>query len=142
MNDSNVKLDGVTDRQFLYKRERKRNWIGLLTTGLSLTFLEAYEPIGGLFAEVTNDTLELSVTDWIWAIILDFVLDVVELLYRYYGALADFIESNLVAHMIRNMYILKQASWCIFACETSLKTYEKMSLWNLLFGSSENDDDI
>ena len=29
---------------------------------------EAYETIGGLFTEVTNDTLELSVTDKIWAI--------------------------------------------------------------------------
>lgn len=35
---------------------------------------EAYETISGLFTEVTNDTLELSVTDKIWAIILDFVL--------------------------------------------------------------------
>ena len=30
---------------------------------------EAYETIGGLFTEVTNDTLELSVTDKIWAIL-------------------------------------------------------------------------
>ena len=28
---------------------------------------EAYETIGGLFTEITNDTLELSVTDKIWA---------------------------------------------------------------------------
>ena len=39
---------------------------------------EAYETIGGLFTEVTNDTLELSVTDKIWAIILDFVLEATE----------------------------------------------------------------
>ena len=39
---------------------------------------EAYETIGGLFTEVTNDTLELSVTDKIWAIILDFVLEAAE----------------------------------------------------------------
>ena len=32
----------------------------------------------GLFTEVTNDTLELSVTDKIWAIILDFVLEAAE----------------------------------------------------------------
>ena len=36
---------------------------------------KAYETIGGLFTEVTNDTLELSVTDKIWTIILDFVLE-------------------------------------------------------------------
>ena len=72
---------------------------------------EAYETIGDLFAEVTNDTLELSVTDKIWAIILDFVLEAAE---RYSidatELLADFIESNPVAHTLRNMYIYKQAS--------------------------------
>ncbi|WP_374707312.1 hypothetical protein [Prevotella sp.] len=39
---------------------------------------KAYETIGGIFTEVTNDTLELSVTDKIWAIILDFVLEASE----------------------------------------------------------------
>ena len=73
---------------------------------------EAYETIGGLFTEVTNDTLELSVTDKIWAIILDFVLEAAE---RY----SDFIESNPVAHTLHNMYIYKQASWYIFTCESS-----------------------
>lgn len=72
---------------------------------------EAYETIGGLFPEVTNDTLELSVTDKIWAIILDFVLEAAE---RYSidatELLADCIESNPVAHTLRNMYIYKQAS--------------------------------
>ena len=162
-----VKLDGVTVRLFFCKRGRKGNWNGLLTTDLSLGFLEAYriyarrwatevaykdcktllnlgkcqsvhfaaqiasftltmmqynilcsvkrfeayETIGGLFAEVTNDTLELSVTDKIWAIILDFVLEAAE---RYSidatELLADFIDSNPVAHTLRNMYIYKQAS--------------------------------
>ena len=58
-----------------------------------------------------HDTLELSVTDKIWAIILDFVLEAAE---RYSidatELLADFIESNPVAHTLRNMYIYKQAS--------------------------------
>ena len=72
---------------------------------------EAYETIGGLFAEVTNDTLELSVTDRIWCIILDFVLNIAE----HYSIdatelLADLIEGNSVAHMLRDMYIYKQAS--------------------------------
>lgn len=61
--------------KYAIKRGRKGNWKGLLTTDLSLSFLEAYETIGGLFTEVTNDTLELSVTDKIWTIILDFVLE-------------------------------------------------------------------
>ena len=162
-----VKLDGVPVRLFFCKRGRNGNWNGLLTTGLSLSLLEAYriyarrwatevaykdcktllnfgkcqsvhfaaqiasftltmmqynilctvkrfeayETIGGLFTEVTNDTLELSVTDKIWAIILDFVLEAAE---RYSidatELLADFIESNPVAHTLHNMYIYKQAS--------------------------------
>ena len=67
--------------------------------------------IGGLFAEVTNVTLDLSVTDKIWAIILDFVLEATE---RYSidatELLTDIIESNPVAHTLRVMYIYKQAS--------------------------------
>jgi len=39
---------------------------------------EAYEFIGGLFAEVTNDTLGMSVLDKIWAIILELVLEIAE----------------------------------------------------------------
>lgn len=39
---------------------------------------EAYETFGGLFTEVANDTLELSVMDKIWAIILDLVLEAAE----------------------------------------------------------------
>ena len=70
-----------------------------------------YKIIVGFFSEVTYYTLELSVTDKIWAIILDFVLEAAE---RYSidatELLADFIESNPVAHTLRNMYIYKQAS--------------------------------
>lgn len=73
---------------------------------------EAYETIGGLFAEVfANNTLELSVMGKIWAVILEYVLESAE---RYSinasELLADFIESNPVAHTLRNMYIYKQAS--------------------------------
>ena len=72
---------------------------------------EAYETIGGLFTEVTNDTLELSATDKIWASILEFVLEAAE---RYSidatKLLTDFIVRNPVAHTLRNMYIYKQAS--------------------------------
>ena len=91
---------------------------------------EAYETIGGLFTEVTNDTLELSVTDKIWAIILDFVLEAAE---RYSidatELLADFIESNPVAHTLHNMYIYKQASWYIFTCESSVYILKDLEIW-------------
>ncbi|OYP69754.1 hypothetical protein CIK98_00840 [Prevotella sp. P2-180] len=77
----------------------------------SVKRFEAYETIGGLFAEVTNDTLELSVTDKIWALILDFVLQVAE---RYSidatELLTDFIDNNPIAHMLHKIYIYKQAS--------------------------------
>lgn len=90
-----------------------------ITSLCTVKRFEAYETIGGLFAEVTNDTLELSVTDKIWAIILDFILEAAE---RYSidatEFLADFIESNPVAHTLRNMYIYKQASWYLFTCES------------------------
>ena len=62
-------------------------------------------------AEKIADFEHPTVTDKIWAIILDFVLEAAE---RYSidatELLADFIESNPVAHTLRNMYIYKQAS--------------------------------
>ena len=72
---------------------------------------EAYETIGGLFAEVTNNTLEMTVADKIWAIILDFVLEIAE----HYSIdstelLSDIIEGNSFAQKLRDMYIYKQAS--------------------------------
>ena len=74
----------------------------------TLKKFEAYETIGCLFAEVTNDTLELSVTDKIWAIILDFVLDTADSYsINAIELLADFTENNPIAHTLRNMYIYK-----------------------------------
>lgn len=40
---------------------------------------EAYETIGGLFRDVTGNTMELSVTDKIWELILTIVRDLAEL---------------------------------------------------------------
>lgn len=40
---------------------------------------EAYETIGGLFAQVVDDTLELSVTDKIWEIIMGAILEIAEI---------------------------------------------------------------
>ena len=162
-----VKLDGVPVRLFFCKRGRKGSWNGLLTTDLSLGFLEAYrlyarrwatevaykdcktllnlgkcqsvhfaaqiasftltmmqynilctvkrfeayETIGSLFAEITNDTLELSVSDKIWVIIMELVLEIAE----HYSIdatelLSDIIQGSPFAHTLRNMYIYKQAS--------------------------------
>ena len=128
-----VQLDGMPVRLFFCKR-RNGKWNGLLTTDMSLDFLEAYrlyarrwttevaykdcktllnfgkyqsryfaaqiaeftltmmqynilclvkrseayETIGGLFAEVTKDILELSVADKIWAAIVDILLEIAE----------------------------------------------------------------
>ena len=74
----------------------------------TLKKFEAYETIGCLFAEVTNDTLELSVTDKIWAIILDFVLETADSYsINAIELLADFTENNPIDHTLRNMYIYK-----------------------------------
>ena len=43
---------------------------------------EAYETIGDFFAEVTNDTLELSVMDKIWAFILISIFKVTECYFK------------------------------------------------------------
>lgn len=41
---------------------------------------EAYETLGGLFSQVVDDTLELSVTDKIWDLILELILELAELI--------------------------------------------------------------
>ena len=60
---------------------------------------KAYKTIGGLFAEVTNDSLELSVSDKIWAIVLYCVFQIAE---RYSidatELRTDFIEDNPFAY--------------------------------------------
>lgn len=89
---------------------------------ISLTFMqynilctvkrfEAYETIGGLFANVADDTLELSVTDKIWKMILDtimviaenFSLDATELLHSV-------ISNDPMLQKLRDMYIYTEAS--------------------------------
>jgi hypothetical protein len=41
---------------------------------------EAYETIGELFREATAGTLELSVADRIWELILDTILEIAEII--------------------------------------------------------------
>lgn len=41
---------------------------------------ESYETISELFTEATGNSLELSVVDKIWELILDVILDIVELI--------------------------------------------------------------
>ena len=67
---------------------------------------EAYETIGGLFTEVTNDTLELSVTDKIWAIILDFVLEAAE---RYSIDATELLQISSKVILLPIRYVI-----CIF----------------------------
>lgn len=40
---------------------------------------ESYETLGGLFAQISDDTLELSVTDKIWRLILEAILEIAEI---------------------------------------------------------------
>ena len=161
-----VQLDGIPVRLFFCKRGNGK-WNGLLTTDMSLDFLEAYrlyarrwttevaykdcktllnlgkyqsrhfaaqiagftltmmqynilcsvkrfeayETIGGLFAKVTKETIELSVADKIWEAIVDFVLYVAE---RYSIdetlLLTDYINGNRTAQMLIKLQPYAQIS--------------------------------
>ena len=72
---------------------------------------EAYETIGGLFAEVTKETLELSVADKIWMAIVDILLDIAE---RYpieeTLLLTDYINRNPTGQMLIKLQPYAQIS--------------------------------
>ena len=72
---------------------------------------EVYETIGGLFAEVTKDTLELSVADKIWAAVVDILLDIAE---RYSIdetlLLTDYINRNHTGEMLIKLQHYEQIS--------------------------------
>lgn len=77
----------------------------------SVKRFEAYETIGGLFKEVTKDTLELSVADKIWAAIVDILLDIAE----HYSIdetllLNDYINGNRTAQMLIKLQPYAQIS--------------------------------
>ena len=71
---------------------------------------EAYETLGALFRDVTGDTLELSVTDRIWELILDTILEIAEIISADASELLSaVIDVNPKFHKIYQMYNLYAA---------------------------------
>ena len=71
---------------------------------------EAYETLGALFREVTADTLELSVTDRIWELILDTILEIAEIISADASELLSaVIDVNPKFHKFYQMYNLYAA---------------------------------
>ena len=68
---------------------------------------EAYETIGALFREATGNTLELSVTDKIWELILDTILEIAEMISADASELLSaVIDANPKFHKLYQMYKL------------------------------------
>ena len=68
---------------------------------------EAYETIGALFRDVSGNTLELSVTDRIWELILDTILEIAEIISADASELLSaVIEVNPKFHKFYQMYNL------------------------------------
>ena len=68
---------------------------------------EAYETIGALFRETTGNTLELSVTDRIWELILDTILEIAEIISADASELLSaVIDENPKFHKLYQMYKL------------------------------------
>ena len=71
---------------------------------------EAYETIGALFRDVTGNTLELSVTDRIWELILDTILEIAEIISADASELLSaVIDVNPKFHKLYQMYNLYAA---------------------------------
>ena len=71
---------------------------------------EAYETIGELFRETTAGTLELSVTDRIWELILDTILEIAEIISADASELLSaVIDVNPKFHKFYQMYNLYAA---------------------------------
>ena len=71
---------------------------------------EAYETIGALFREATGNTLELSVTDRIWELILDTILEIAEIISAdACELLSAVIDVNPKFHKFYQMYNLNAA---------------------------------
>ena len=68
---------------------------------------EAYETLGALFRDVTGNTLELSVTDRIWELILDTILEIAEIISADASELLSaVIDVNPKFHKFYQMYNL------------------------------------
>ena len=71
---------------------------------------EAYETIGALFRDATGNTLELTVTDRIWELILDTILEIAEIISADASELLSaVIDVNPKFHKIYQMYNLYAA---------------------------------
>ena len=71
---------------------------------------EAYETIGALFRDATGNTLELTVTDRIWELILDTILEIAEMISADASELLSaVIDVNPKFHKIYQMYNLYAA---------------------------------
>ena len=71
---------------------------------------ESYETIGDLFADATDETLELSVTDKIWELILDAVLEMAALVSADADELLSaLVDGNPKFHKLYKMYNLNVA---------------------------------
>ena len=55
---------------------------------------ESYETIGGLFAEITKNSVELSVAERIWLLIVEVINVIAEALNCYTMALTEQVISN------------------------------------------------
>ena len=71
---------------------------------------ESYETIGALFADATNESLELSVTDKIWELILDTILEIAALVSADASELLSaLVDDNPKFHKLYKMYNLNAA---------------------------------
>ena len=71
---------------------------------------EAYETLGALFRDVVGNTLELSVTDRIWELILDTILEIAEIISADASELISaVIDVNPKFHKFYQMYNLYAA---------------------------------
>jgi hypothetical protein len=121
-------------RLFFVKRNKKGTWNGLITTNQSQDFaaqiagttttalqynilshakrFSCCETIGGIFNEVQRKTMELSVTDRIWGIILELVTIMAEIFSIEDEEIFDAMinrSDELVAHFV-DFYKLKAAA--------------------------------
>jgi len=72
---------------------------------------ESYETLGALFKEVAGEALELSVTDKIWELILDTILEIAEIISADASELLTAVVSgNHKLHTILNIYKSNQVA--------------------------------
>ena len=103
-------------RHFFVKRNKRGPWNGLIIAlqynilSLAKRF-SSYETIGGIFRDIQRKTIELSVTDRIWGIILELVTIIAEIFSIEDQDIFDAVinRSDELAHFI-DYYKLKTTS--------------------------------